>query len=128
MELVRQTWKGVVPIRDTFADLLFRKLFELDPSLRPLFRGDLRDQGRNFVAMMSIAVRNLEHPDRVSAALRELGRRHAHYGARAHHYATFRTALILSLDLSLGEAFTEEARPAWEETYELLSRAMTAPR
>jgi hemoglobin-like flavoprotein len=128
VELVTETWRGVVPIRDTFADLLYRKLFDLDPALRPLFKGDLRDQGRNLVAMISIVVRNLRQPDRVVRALRELGRRHAHYGVRDQHYATLGTALILSLDLSLGEAFTDEARRAWEEGYEQLSRTMTAPR
>jgi hemoglobin-like flavoprotein len=128
VELVKETWRGVVPIRDTFADLLYRKLFDLDPALRPLFKGDLREQGRNLTAMMSNAVLHLQQPDKVMRGLHELGRRHAQYGVQEQHYATLGTALILSLGLSLGEAFTHEARRAWEEAYELLWRAMTAPR
>ena len=128
VELVKETWRAVLPIRDTFADLLYRKLFDLDPALRPLFRGELREQGRNLVAMMSIAVRQLHQPEKVAQGLRELGQRHAGYGVQAQHYAALGTALILTLDVSLGEAFTGEARRAWEEAYELLSRAMVAPR
>ena len=127
VELVRETWRGVVPIRDTFAELFYRKLFDLDPALRSLFKGDLREQGRSLVAMVSIALRHLHQPERVEQALRELGRRHVQYGVRDRHYATVGTALILTLDLSLGEAFTQEARAAWEEAYGLLSRTMTAP-
>jgi hemoglobin-like flavoprotein len=125
--LVKETWRGVVPIRDTFADLFYRKLFDLDPALRPLFKGDLREQGRNLVAMLSIAVRHLHQSEKVLQGLRELGRRHVQYGVREQHYVTLGTALILTLDVSLGEAFTPEARGAWEKAYELVSRSMTAP-
>ena len=128
VQLVEEGWRSVVPIRDTFAELLYRKLFDLDPGLRALFKGDLRDQGRNFVAMVSIAVRHLRQPEKVAQALRDLGRRHVHYGAQARHYETFGTALILSLDVSLGEAFTSEARRAWEQAYALLVATMNAPR
>ncbi|MBV8030481.1 MAG: hemin receptor [Betaproteobacteria bacterium] len=123
-ELVERTWKGILPIRDTFAELFYRKLFELDPGLRPLFKGDLKEQGRNLVAMMSIAVRHLRKPEAIATALRELGRRHASYGVRDEHYELVRTALILSLDLSLGEEFGPQARGAWEAAYDALSGAM----
>lgn len=127
VELVRETWRGILPIRDTFAELFYRKLFDLDPALRALFGSDLREQGRSLVAMVSIAVRHLHQPEKVEQALRELGRRHVHYGAREQHYLTVGTAWILTLDLSLGEAFTAEMRQAWEAAYGFLVRAMTAP-
>jgi len=125
VRLVRECWKGIVPIRDTFAELFFRKLFELDPSLRALFKGDLKEQGRNFVAMMSIALRHLDHPEKVQHALRELGQRHASYGVRDRHYEVVATAFMLSLGLSLGDAFTPAARAAWERAYAMLVAAMT---
>ncbi len=122
--LVRDTWKSVPPIRDTFAQLFYAKLFEIDASLRTLFKGDLKEQGRNLVAMLSIALRNLEHPEAVERALRELGARHAHYGVRAEHYETLGTALVLTLALCLGEAFTPAAREAWESAYAALTQPM----
>src|SRR4051812_43573908 len=128
VELVKETWRSVVPIRDIFAELFYRKLFDLDPALRGLFKGDLREQGRSLVAMMSIAVRHLHQPEKVLRGLSELGGRHVQYGVREQHYVTLGTALILTLDLSLGEAFTPETRSAWEKAYELVSESMTAPR
>ena len=124
--LVTETWRGIVPIRDTFAQLFYAKLFALDPGLRVLFKGGLGEQGRNLVAMISIAVRNLAQPEAVERALRELGRRHQSYGVQPRHYETVETALILSLDLSLGEAFTPEARAAWQAVYAFLTGAMQA--
>jgi hemoglobin-like flavoprotein len=128
VELVKGTWKSILPIRDTFGELFYRKLFELDPSLRALFKGDMKEQGRNLVAMISIAVRHLGTPETVLQALRELGRRHASYGVRDAHYDTVATALMLALGLSLGEAFTPAARQSWESAYDLLARTMKGAR
>jgi hemoglobin-like flavoprotein len=77
--------------------------------------------------MMSIAVRHLHQSEKVLRGLGELGRRHVQYGVREQDYITLPTALILTLEVSLGEVFTPEARGAWEKAYELLSRSMTAP-
>ena len=124
IRLVGATWRAVVPIRDTFAALFYAKLFALDPSLRALFKGDMKEQGRNLAAMISIIVRNLDHPDSVARALGELGARHARYGVRPAHYDTMRTALVLTLGLALHEAFTPPARRAWEGAFALLAAAM----
>lgn len=122
--LVRGTWRGVVAIRDTFAALFYAKLFALDPSLRALFKGDMKEQGRNLAAMISIIVRNLDQPDSVTRALGELGARHERYGVRPAHYGTMRTALILTLGVALHEAFTPQARQAWEVAFDRLAAAM----
>ena len=49
----------MLPIRDAFAELLYGKLFSLDPRLQQLFTGDMKEQGRNLAAMISIVVRSL---------------------------------------------------------------------
>ena len=48
-----QTWfASVRSIADTVAALFDGRLFELDPSLRRLFHGNMRIQGRMFMAML----------------------------------------------------------------------------
>jgi hemoglobin-like flavoprotein len=89
-----------------------------------LFAGDLRDQGRNFAAMMTIFVRNLAEPEAVATALRGLGRRHAAYGVEARDYEMVSVALFWALSRALGEAFTDEAEEAWREAYRVLSLGM----
>ncbi len=39
--LVQSTFEKVVPIAETAAELFYNKLFELDPDLKPLFKGDM---------------------------------------------------------------------------------------
>src|SRR4051812_16290293 len=86
VELVQKTWRLVQPIRDTAAELFYGKLFSLAPEVRPLFKNDLRDQGRNFTAMISVAVHWLARPEKILLAIQQLGRRHAAYGVTARHY------------------------------------------
>jgi len=114
----------MLPIRDTFAELFYGKLFSLDPRLQRLFTGDMREQGRNLAAMISIVVRSLEQPENVAVALHGLGRRHSAYGVSAHDYDTVSVALLWTLSHALGDEFTGEAEGAWRETYRRIAEAM----
>jgi hemoglobin-like flavoprotein len=124
VELVQKTWRLVQPIRDTAAELFYGKLFSLAPEVRPLFKNDLRDQGRNFTAMISVAVHWLARPEKILLAIQQLGRRHAAYGVTARHYELVAAALLWMLEKCLGEAFTAQARNAWSAAYDMLARAM----
>ena len=126
IELVQSTWKSMLPIRDTFAELLYGKLFSLDPRLQQLFTGDMKEQGRNLAAIISIVLRSLAEPRSVAVALHGLGRRHAAYGVKARDYETVSVALLWTLSHALGEEFTDEAEAAWRETYRRLAEAMQA--
>jgi len=44
--LVQSTFDRVLPISDVMAGVFYDRLFHLDPSLRRLFNGDLRMQGK----------------------------------------------------------------------------------
>jgi len=114
----------MLPIRDTFAELFYGKLFSLDPRLQGLFNGDMREQGRNLAAMISIVVRSLEQPESVAVALHGLGRRHSAYGVNARDYDTVSVALLWTLSHALGDEFTGEAEAAWRETYRRLAEGM----
>jgi hemoglobin-like flavoprotein len=126
ISLVQSTWKSMLPIRDTFAELFYGKLFSLDPALRRLFTSDMVEQGRNLAAMISIMVRSLGQPETVTVALHGLGRRHTAYGVQARDYETVSVALFWTLAHALGEAFDDETEEAWRRTYRLLVEAMRA--
>jgi hemoglobin-like flavoprotein len=124
VELVQQTWRKVQPIGDTAAELFYGKLFSLDPEVRALFRNDLREQGRNLTAMISVAVHWLARPEKIVIAIQQLGRRHAAYGVQPRHYETVAVALLWMLESCLGEAFTPEAKAAWTAAYDMLAKTM----
>jgi hemoglobin-like flavoprotein len=119
--LVQRSFAQIVPIADTAAELFYGRLFELDPSLRPLFRGDMREQGRKLMQLLCVVVRGLDRPEVMLRALEGLGRRHANYGVTEAHFATVGAALLWTLEQGLGTVFTPEMADAWASVYAVLT-------
>jgi hemoglobin-like flavoprotein len=93
----------------------------VDPSLRPLFKGDMAEQGRKLMTMIGTAVANLHQLHMIVPAVQDLGHRHARYGVAPSHYQTVATALLWTLEQGLGDEFTPETRDAWVECYSTLA-------
>jgi hemoglobin-like flavoprotein len=124
MRLVQETFAHVAPIADTAATLFYARLFQLDPKLRDLFRGDMREQGRKLMQTLAVTVRGLDALEALVPAVQALGRRHAGYGVTDAHYATVGAALLWTLEQALGSAFTDDVGDAWAAAYGLLASAM----
>lgn len=124
IRLVQQTWKQVDPIREQAAALFYGRLFELDPSLRPLFKGDMAEQGRKLMNMLATAAMGLDRLDGIVGEVQALGRRHVAYGVQDAHYDTVGAALLWTLEQGLGNAFTPQVKAAWAEAYTLLADTM----
>jgi nitric oxide dioxygenase len=124
--LVQQSFSAVLPIADTAAVLFYNRLFELDPSLRPLFKEDMQDQRRKLMTTLTIVVRGLTRLDVLLPSVQMLGQRHVAYGVTDEHYATVGAALIWTLQQGLGETFTPDVEAAWVAAYTLLADAMQA--
>ena len=124
IELVQASFKMVQPIADQAAQLFYQRLFELDPSLRRMFRGDMEEQGRKLMQMIGVAVGALRRLDQIVPAVEDLGRKHAGYGVRDEHYETVASALLWTLSTGLGEAFTPEVHDAWVAMYGVVTSAM----
>jgi len=122
--LVRSSWQQVLPIKDTAAQLFYGQLFELDPSLRSMFKGDMAEQGRKLMAIINTAVNGLDDLGPILGAVQDMGRRHVAYGVTEAHYDTVGSALIWTLGKGLGEQFTPAVEDAWVETYTTLASAM----
>jgi hemoglobin-like flavoprotein len=124
ISLVQQTWQQVLPIRDKAAALFYGRLFELDPSAKSLFKGDLVQQGRRLMDMIDVAVRGLTKLDSLVPALRQMGERHVAYGVKPGHYDTVGAALLWTLGKGLGDGFTVEVKGAWAAVYGVLTATM----
>jgi hemoglobin-like flavoprotein len=124
IRIVQSTWVKVLPIKDTAAQLFYERLFETDPSLRALFRTDVRQQREKLMQVIDAAVNGLSRLERITAAIQELGRRHADYGVKDHDYGTVGAALLWTLGKSLGPELTPEAKDAWATVYGVLATTM----
>ncbi len=124
--LVQSTFAKVEPIAETAAELFYGRLFELDPSVRGLFKGDMKDQGRKLMAMIRTAVKGLNDLEKLVPAVQALGRGHKSYGVQDKHYDTVGAALIWTLEQGLKDDFTVEAETAWTKVYGVLAETMKA--
>lgn len=122
--LVQTSWQKVVPIKEKAAELFYMKLFETDPALKPLFKGDIVEQGRKLMAMINTVVMKLDQLGDIVPAVQDLGKRHVAYGVKDEDYATVGGALLWTLGAGLGDAFTDDVKEAWTRAYTILAGAM----
>ncbi|MEQ8699273.1 MAG: globin family protein [Bauldia litoralis] len=125
IQRVRESWTAVTPIADTAADLFYQRLFEIDPTTRPLFGAtDMAAQRTQLVAALAAVVAGADRPEELVPTLEALGRRHVAYGVEDRHYDSVGAALIWTLEQGLGDGFTEAVREAWTAAYALVSGVM----
>lgn len=59
--LIKSSWKKVLPISETAAELFYGKLFELDAELKPLFKGDIKEQGAKLMKILNTVINSLDN-------------------------------------------------------------------
>jgi hemoglobin-like flavoprotein len=124
-QLVTESWKALAPNGQQVGAIFYRRLFEIDPSLRPLFKDAILDeQIRKLITMLDLIVHWLDIPERLVPVLKQLGARHQGYGVQDEHYGKVGTALMGTLEEGLGDKFTPDLRSAWTEAYLLISSLM----
>jgi hemoglobin-like flavoprotein len=126
VHLLRKSFQRIEAHGHVAALAFYRRLFEIDPTLRPLFRTDIEAQAGKLIEMLSVALAMLEKPGQLRATLEELGARHVGYGVKDEHYATVRMALIDMLGTVLGDGFTPTLRAAWSDVLNAISEMMLA--
>lgn len=124
IKLIQESF-AKIPVNDeTVASIFYGRLFELDPGLRSMFKGDMSEQGRKLMTMIRIVVNGLDRLEALIPAVEALGRRHVGYGTRPEHYMTVGAALLGTLRQGLGEEFTLETEVAWRAAYVTLADVM----
>jgi hemoglobin-like flavoprotein len=123
---VQQSFAKVAPIADKAAALFHARLFEIAPELRPLFRGDMAEQGRKLMSTLAIVVHGLTRLDAILPAASALAKRHVGYGVRRDHYRPVGAALLWALEQGLGPQWTPELASAWAAAYTTLSSYMVS--
>jgi nitric oxide dioxygenase len=121
---VQQSFKQVVPIADKVGPMFYARLFETQPSLRPMFAEDIQPQARKLVQMLALVVNSLHKLDAILPAVDDLARRHKSYGVVDAHYPVVGETLIWTLEQGLGDAFTPQVKNAWTTAFDALSSMM----
>ena len=115
----------VTPIADEAASMFYGRLFEIAPEVKPLFHGDMTEQGRKLMATLAVVVNGSSHNlPTILPAASALAKKHVGYGVKPSHYTAVGAALLWTLERGLGAAWTPEAATAWTAAYTTLSGFM----
>jgi hemoglobin-like flavoprotein len=124
VEVLQSSFRILEPLGATAAELFYRRLFELDPSVAPMFKGDMKEQGRKFMQVLAVAVGGMSGLTTLAPVIKQLGLRHAIYGVQPQHYDSVREALLWAIARVLQDAYTEEVRTTWMSAYAGLAGIM----
>jgi len=75
--LVQETFATIAPIADDAAALVYRRLFDIDPSLKRMFKDDMTEQRKRLMQIDCRCRAGLDRLDELVPAVQDLGRRHA---------------------------------------------------
>lgn len=124
VHLIRKSFAEVSRHDHIAALVFYRRLFEIDPALRPLFTSNIEAQAKKLIEMLAVLIGMLERPLGLDIELRAMGARHAGYGVKTEHYATVVEALLDMLAEVLGDKFTPDVKAAWVGLYGAIESTM----
>jgi nitric oxide dioxygenase len=124
IDLVQISFEKIRAQSEKTTELFYQRLFELDPTIKLLFHGDIKIQGQKLTQSFAQIVEGLKQPETIFVTVIELAKRHGAYGVKSEHYRTFGEAFLWTLEKTLGPDYTPEVKTAWTDAYALLSSFM----
>ena len=124
IDKLQYSFGAMVPLKDQIAETFYRRLFEVAPGVRPLFKGPIDAQGQKLVMALKQIVMSLKSPKDLTDFLTNLSKRHVGYGAVAAHYPVVGEVLLATFEEVLGDEFTPELKELWGGAYGVVADAM----
>jgi hemoglobin-like flavoprotein len=124
IKLIQDSFAKICDDSNITAKLLYDKLFEAQPEISKIFKGDIEEQEAKLMKMLKTVIGGLNNPHIIISAVQDLGKRHHEYGVLTAHYKSFKTALMYSLEMQLPGDWTDELKSAWGKLYDILAESM----
>lgn len=125
VEILEQSFKQVEPRAGELAVKFYDTLFTECPAARSLFvNTDMEKQQKKLIMSLVFVIANLRYPEVLANTLKDLGEKHARYGALREHYPVVGTALLKTLEAFLGSDWTPRVKQAWVDAYAEITRLM----
>jgi hemoglobin-like flavoprotein len=124
IKLIQYSFNTLTSKSKKVGEKFYKKLFEVNPDISKLFKGDMKEQAGSLMRMVKTVVEGLSHPEIIIPAIQDLGRRHNEYGVSPEQYKTFGDCLINTIEEELGNDFNKATQQAWFKLYNLLAEEM----
>ncbi len=113
--------------------LMYNRFFEAMPETKPLFKGDMEEQRRQFTLMLRSIVRltrsselwpvNAWSGQAPIPAIENLGTRHAHAGVQAEHFETMKVVLCRCFRDMFPKEFSPPVEKALAFIFDVMSHS-----
>jgi NAD(P)H-flavin reductase/hemoglobin-like flavoprotein len=123
--LMKKTLVQLRPKSEKAMAYFFAMLFTRHPELRPMFPAALSAHRRRLFAVLMRYVWASDQPAVLTPWLSELALSHRKYGVREGHFRTFCDALLTTIRVFSGGAWSAPAAGAWERALAHLAAVMT---
>lgn len=124
VKAIQESFAKVAPIAEQAAALFYGRLFEIAPRVKPLFRGNMKEQGKKLMGTLAAVVNGLNDLEAILPTASALAKKHVAYGVKAADYEPVGAALLWTLERGLGEHWTADLAAAWGAAYTVLSEYM----
>jgi hemoglobin-like flavoprotein len=116
VETLEESFDLVAPQGDELMKRFYDHLFEVAPSVQPLFAEvDMERQRQALLNMLVVLRESLRDLDDIVPDLEDLGARHVGYGAHPEHYPVVGEVLIGGMAEIAGDAWKPRYTAAWQE-------------
>jgi hemoglobin-like flavoprotein len=107
-----------------FYDTFYKRLFDVHPAARPLFKNDMKVQGRALTHMISASLGLLDKLPTLVETLEKLARSHTKKGVIAVQYGVVGEVLLWTFSQCLGNQFDAEMNVSWVKIYSVMLKVI----
>lgn len=123
-QLVRESFESIRDMAEPTAMLFYGRLFSMDPSLRKMFKPDVKAQAGKLMDTLATVIGSIDQLDRLRPTMRELGKRHLEYGVKPEHYDAVAAAFLWALGHALQGECHPDVKAAWGRLLQDVSEEM----
>lgn len=124
--ILRDSFELVVDRRPDLTIRFYEILFERNPALAPMFRGDRSAQAKMLAGAIAAVLDHLDDASWLTTTLGDLGARHVGYGVTNEMYDQVGDSLLATLAEVAAEAWTAEVAEQWALAYGAIAGLMQA--
>ena len=114
---VQQSLDTLQTNAQTIAERNYAILFEKYPQVQPLFQNSNVEQAKKLAGVIIAFFQNIDHPEKLQAALGQISQRHVQVDVQPGHYAMFGHAFTQALQETLADQLDSETIAAYREAY-----------
>ena len=123
IQIIQQLWSRIAPQQEVAAELFYKRLFYLDPSIKAHIGQQWQQAGQHYMTLLDGVIRHLSQPTLLPLHLQALKDHHSAYRISSRRYYCVTQALIWTLETTLLEEFDQAIRDALRDIYHQLANA-----